>query len=100
MKFSHWLFRFPGFRNYDAICLGRAILFRQAKAEVSEHLIEHELVHQRQMDRHGVLGFYVRYFALYFAGLIRHRSHAEAYRKNPLEVEAYAKTSPSERTHA
>ena len=89
--YSHWLFRLPGFRNYDGICLGRTILFRQPKGEVSARLLRHEEIHQEQMARHGVIGFYVRYLGFYVAGLVRYRSHSAAYRNNSFEVEAYAR---------
>lgn len=86
--YSHWLFSLPGFSGYAAICLGRTILFRDAKDQVSRELMAHEMKHQEQMDRHGVAGFYVRYLWEYLKGLARFRSHGLAYWWNKFEVEA------------
>jgi hypothetical protein len=44
-----------------------------------ERLIKHEREHARQIEEHGVIGFYARY--LWFT--LRH-----GYRKNPLEEQA------------
>jgi hypothetical protein len=44
-----------------------------------ERLIKHEREHARQIEEHGVIGFYARY--LWFT--LRH-----GYRNNPLEVSA------------
>lgn len=83
------LFRLPLLRRYRAICLGRFIVCKQSEAEVSERLRRHEAIHQEQMDRHGVVGFYAKYLLHYARGLWRHRNHDLAYRNNPFEREAY-----------
>lgn len=44
-----------------------------------ERLVRHEQEHMRQMERHGVLGFYARYAWL----TLRH-----GYQNNPMEIEA------------
>jgi hypothetical protein len=44
-----------------------------------ERLVRHEREHARQIEEHGVIGFYARY--LWFT--LRH-----GYRNNPLEVSA------------
>jgi hypothetical protein len=44
-----------------------------------ERLIKHEREHARQIEEHGVIGFYARY--LWFT--LRH-----GYRNNPLEEQA------------
>ena len=83
------LFRLPLLRRYSAICLGRWIVCRQPEDEVSERLRAHELIHQRQMDRHGVVGFYSLYLFDYFRNLARYRNHDRAYRRIRFEIEAY-----------
>src|SRR4051794_39173865 len=82
------LFRLPLLRRYSAICLGRWIHCRQSEAEVSPRLRRHELVHQEQIARHGLLGFYARYLADYARGLWRYRDHDLAYRNIAFEREA------------
>lgn len=85
------LFRLPGFRRYDAVCIGRLILFKQSPDSVSQRLFNHEVVHQEQMDFYGVTGFYALYFWYYLRGVIRYRSHDLAYINNPFEVDARTK---------
>ena len=87
------IFRLPVVKKYDAVCLGRLILFKHEPDGVSQILFNHEMVHQEQMDDHGVAGFYVRYFWYYLRGLIRYQSHDTAYLMNPFEKEAYNKSS-------
>lgn len=97
LHYSHWLFRLPGFRKYAAISFGRTILFQDPKEKVSATLLQHEAIHQEQMDRYGVVGFYLRYALFYFRGVLRYRSHEMAYRNNSFEVEAYARQNESGR---
>jgi hypothetical protein len=80
------LFKLPLLRNYDGIALGRHMYF---KGIPNRELIAHEMVHQRQMDRHGVLGFYVIYLTHYLLFLALYRNHTQAYRAIPFEKEAY-----------
>ena len=89
--FSHWIFRLPLAKKYSGMVVGRFILFKRAQEQVSARLIRHEMIHQEQMDRLGVVGFYIKYLAHYLRGLIRFRNHDKAYRESPLEVEAYAR---------
>lgn len=44
--YSHWYFRMPWMRKYDAMCLGRHVLFRFGKDAVSCRLMNHEMIHQ------------------------------------------------------
>lgn len=53
-------------------------------------LIVHELVHVEQWRRLGGVRLIGRYGADYLRGLLRHRSHWEAYRGVRTEVEARA----------
>ncbi|MEA2491258.1 MAG: hypothetical protein QOH21_3050 [Acidobacteriota bacterium] len=81
-------------RNVVAITLGRRIYIlprymQKPPAEISR-LIRHELAHVRQVERHGLLGFLVRYVAEFFGHLRRERSFDTAYRKISFEIEAAA----------
>lgn len=71
--------------------IGRAILFKDGPEAVSARLLRHEMIHQEQMDRHGVAGFYAIYLADYLSHLWRLRDHDAAYRAIAFEREAYAR---------
>ena len=77
-----------------AITLGRTIyLSGKATARSSDYLtrlLAHELVHVKQVNRHGLIPFLVRYLAEYFRLLVRERSFHTAYRNISFEVEARA----------
>jgi len=87
--YKSWMFRFPPLSYYDGIVLGRYLFTRQPKELVSERLMRHERVHQEQMDRHGVFGFYVIYVWEYLKNLKTYREHWKAYYNIPFEREAY-----------
>lgn len=53
-----------------------------------ERLLRHELVHVRQWQQLGTIGFLVRYLGAYLRGRLRGYGHWGAYRRIPLEVEA------------
>ena len=89
MTFSHWLFKLPLIRRFDAICIGRLMLFKASKWKVSMSLIKHEMIHQDQMDRHGVLKFYLIYLSDFLRMFWRYRDWMKAYRSIPFEIEAY-----------
>jgi hypothetical protein len=89
MKYSHWLFKLPLIRNYSAICIGRTIYFRDAKEDISPVLMKHEMVHIEQMDRVGIVSFYLIYIRDYVKNLIKYRDHWKAYYNIPFELEAY-----------
>lgn len=80
-----WFFNNPIMRNYAGIVIGRFIVMKHE----SESLLAHEMVHQRQMDRYTVPGFYLVYLYHYVCGLFKYGSHRSAYRMNPLERQAY-----------
>lgn len=80
-------------RHYSAICVGRTIWFKHDREQIPPRLLCHELEHQRQMDRHGRIGFYLIYLKDYFANLLRLRHHQRAYLAIPFEVEARAAES-------
>jgi len=56
----------------------------------TKQTIRHEMVHQNQMWKFCIVGFYFLCGYYYIRNrLVRKMSHARAYRYNPLEVEAY-----------
>lgn len=83
---NSWLFKLPLLRYYDGIVLGRHGFFREVP---DESLIRHEMVHQKQMDRHGITMFYLIYIKDYLINLIKYRNHWDAYYNIPFEIEAY-----------
>ena len=85
------LFKLPLLRRYAAIVLGRRCFVKGR--EVSPRLLRHELIHQEQMDRHGVVRFYVIYLKDYVRNLWVYRNHDQAYYNIPFELEAYARES-------
>jgi hypothetical protein len=70
-----------------AITLGRLVSVRADRVG-DERLLRHELVHVRQWRQLGALRFAARYLGAYLRGRLAGRSHLEAYRRIPLEVEA------------
>jgi hypothetical protein len=68
----------------DGITLYPFIFYR---GQPADWLRKHEWVHVMQVRRHGWLKFYVMY--LYYQ--VRF-----GYEKNPFEIEAYSKASPTE----
>jgi hypothetical protein len=89
IHFRSKLFKLPVLRHYSAIVLGRHCFVKDATA--SDRLIRHELVHQVQMRRHGVIRFYFIYVWEYLRNLRIYRNHDEAYLNIPFEIEAYAR---------
>lgn len=87
--YNNWYFKMPWMKNYSGTVLGRIILFKESKEVVSKKLLDHELIHQKQMDVHGVLGFYIKYLYEYIKNLVKYRNHNQAYLNIPFEKEAY-----------
>ncbi|HUR82711.1 MAG TPA: DUF4157 domain-containing protein [Thermoanaerobaculia bacterium] len=78
-------------RDVVAITLGRRIYVRQAMAVASlEKLLRHELAHVRQVHRHGLIGFLVRYLVEFVRHWMRLRDVSKAYRAISFEIEAWA----------
>lgn len=69
--------------------VGRTILFKGDESDVSPTLFQHELIHQEQIDRHGLARFYLIYLRDYLINLWRLRDHDAAYRNIPFEKEAF-----------
>lgn len=80
-------------KNVVAITLGRRIYVQRPPAEL-ERLIRHELAHVRQVNRHGLLLFLLRYGVEFLRGLWRERSVERAYRAISFEREAYEAEEP------
>lgn len=101
VHYSSWIFKLPLVKSYAGIVLGRHIFFVYPPETVPKTLLWHELIHQKQMDETGVIGFYIVYFYNYVLNIFRFRfNHDKAYRNIPFEVEAYAnqdKGNPYER---
>jgi hypothetical protein len=89
VRHQHWIFKLPFVRRYSGMVVGRTILFRGGETEISPALLRHELIHQEQIDRHGIARFYLIYFRDYLTNLWRLRNHNAAYRNIPFEKEAY-----------
>jgi hypothetical protein len=74
-----------------AITLGRRIyLSAHLKPSSIDRLLRHELVHVRQVNRHGVVGFYWRYLAEFAGHFRKVRSISRAYALISFEQEAAA----------
>lgn len=94
------LFKVPPLSFYGAIVLGRHCFTCYTKETMPQHIVDHEMVHQRQMDEVGVLMFYLIYLKDYLKNLIKHRNHWDAYYSIPFEREAYGNlTSRTEDLH-
>ena len=81
-------------RNVIAITLGRRIYLSNAVTARSttylDRLLRHELAHVRQVNRHGLILFLIRYVTEFARHLWRTRSIEAAYRLISFEVEARA----------
>ena len=79
-------------RDVIGITLGRRIYLSPRVAQRSnaylERLLRHELAHVRQVNRHGLIGFLVRYIAEFLRHFARERSVNRAYHRISFEVEA------------
>lgn len=86
IKYSHWL---PKLLKVDGVTIGKAIYLKDTTIDTT--LIKHELIHVEQYEKHGVLGFLIRYFYHYIKGRLQGLSHWESYHAIPFEIEAYAR---------
>lgn len=77
-----------------AITLGRRVFLSARVAPASiERLLRHELAHVRQVNRHGLIGFYWRYLAEFARHFWKVRSLNRAYAMISFEQEAVAAES-------
>lgn len=97
VRYRHWIFKLPLARNYRGMVVGRTILFKGDESEVSPTLFRHELIHQEQIDRHGIARFYLIYLRDYLSNLWRLRDHDAAYRNIPFEREAFERERENEK---
>jgi hypothetical protein len=86
--YSHWL---PPLLGASATTLGHNIFYQMEKAKVSSQLRRHEMIHVEQCERYTTVGFFIVYFFYYIKFRLNGKSHWEAYRANPLEIEAFAR---------
>src|SRR5688500_2488059 len=77
-------------RDVIAITLGRTIYVSEQVLDRLAPLIRHELVHVRQVNRHGLLLFLARYMGEFLAHFWRVRSVSRAYALISFEIEAAA----------
>ncbi len=96
LRYRHWIFKLPLARNYRGMVMGRTILFKGDESDVSPTLLRHELIHQEQIDRHGMARFYLIYLRDYLNNLWRLRDHDAAYRNIPFEREAFERENERE----
>ena len=75
----------------EAWTLGSLIIVRRSSAW-NQRLLAHERVHVRQWRALGVAGFARRYLAAYLRWRAVGYTHMGAYRRIPLEIEAYWET--------
>ena len=86
--YQHWIFKLPFMRRYRGMVISRTILFKGAESEISFGLLQHELAHIDQINRHGVVKFYLIYLCDYVSNLWRLRDPNAAYRHIRFEREA------------
>lgn len=88
-RYPWWLRPFLA-RGVVAITLGRRIyVARELASAELEKLLRHELVHVRQVQRLGLVRFYVLYVVEFFRNLRAGMNASEAYRRISFEVEAF-----------
>lgn len=82
----------PG--GYAGMTLGRTILLaREVGADGDSALLAHELVHVRQWNELGIVGFSGRYLSSFARNLVRHRRWKAAYHDIDAELEAKQETT-------
>ena len=89
MHYNSVFFKLPLLRNYEAIVLGYHVFFKRSYLETTRAVIEHELVHIRQINQYGIFKFYLTYIRDYLKNLWKYRNHEKAYLNIPFEIEAY-----------
>ncbi|MDQ3283570.1 MAG: DUF4157 domain-containing protein [Acidobacteriota bacterium] len=86
-----WWLRHLLLRDVIAITLGRRIYVSAKVTEAYlEKLLRHELAHVRQIERHGLIGFYWLYVTEFARHFWRVRSISRAYSLISFEREAVA----------
>jgi len=86
-RYQHWV---PRTFGIQAIVLYPYVLFALARAEVHPILLNHEMIHIRQVRKLGWARFYIQYVWEYARLRARGLSRGEAYMAISFEREAYA----------
>lgn len=87
VRYSHFVPKALGVR---AIVLYPYVLFAEPEGQVPLSVIQHEMIHVRQVRSEGWLKFYVNYLFEYFKALVKLRgNHFRAYLAISYEAEAY-----------
>jgi len=74
---------------FQGFAVGRNVwLTKPVEADGNSALLAHELVHLRQWNELGVVGFSVRYLQDFFKGVRTHRNWMKAYSNINAEAEA------------
>lgn len=82
--------RLPKRFGVDGITLFPVIFFAATETEArATGLIEHEMVHAKQIGEIGLVRFYLSYILYFWAGYIRTKDRFLAYKSIPFEDEAY-----------
>lgn len=75
--------------TFKGLTIGKYIFIsKKIPCDGSSHLIAHELVHVRQWNELGIIGFTVKYLSDFFSKLIKHKNWINAYSEIILESEA------------
>jgi hypothetical protein len=86
--FPRWLRPFL-FNDVIAITLGRRVYLSETLEGLArERILAHELVHVAQIERVGLVRFYVRYLREYLGNRLEGMPASEAYRRISFEQEA------------
>lgn len=86
--YTHWL---PPLLGASAVTLGHHIFYEAKESNVNPQVRRHEHIHVEQCERLTTIGFFIVYFFYYVKFRLEGQSHWEAYRANPLEIEAFAR---------
>jgi hypothetical protein len=73
-----------------AITIGRRIYVRSGVGEHLHRLLRHELAHVRQINKNGLLRFYILYVVEYLKNVRAGMTSYDAYRSISFERDAYA----------
>ena len=73
----------------EAITIVNTIHFRYSVIDVDQNLVNHEMVHIKQIEKEGALKFYSKYLYYYLVNLVKYRDTKKAYMNIPYEKEAY-----------
>jgi len=74
----------------EAITIVNTIHFRYSVIDVDQNLVNHEMVHIKQIEKEGALKFYSKYLYYYLVNLVKYRDTKKAYLNIPYEIEAYS----------